>query len=199
MRARTGMVKCTSLIVALCLTLSFGAAAEKDKGDRTIVSGVAFENVIDMGSFRLELVGAGLLRYMIVMRGYVAALYLGEGHSVEELFDDIPKCLELDYFHNIPAQGFIEATQYGLEANLSKEELEELRPQIDRLYACYTDIKKRDRYVFIYIPGSGTELLLNGLVLCRFEDLAFTNAVFSIWVGKNPLDGYLKKELLGLQ
>ena len=186
------------LIIAVFLNLTPVAGAAEDK-DATTVSGVAFDNTIEIGHERLELVGAGLLRYMIVMRGYVAALYLGEGHTREELFDDIPKCLQIDYFHNIPAQGFIKATQHGLEANLSPVELERLGPQIEQLYACYTDIKKHDRYSFIYIPGSGAELVLNEETLCRFDDLAFANAVLSIWLGNNPLDTHLKQHLLGLQ
>ena len=186
------------LIIAVFLNLTPVAGAAEDK-DATTVSGVAFDNTIEIGHERLELVGAGLLRYMIVMRGYVAALYLGEGHTREELFDDIPKCLQIDYFHNIPAQGFIKATQHGLEANLSPVELERLGPQIEQLYACYIDIKKHDRYSFIYIPGSGAELVLNEETLCRFDDLAFANAVLSIWLGNNPLDTHLKQHLLGLQ
>lgn len=174
-----------------------GTVAAEEKKDKTIVSGVEFDNVIEIGSERLVLKGAGLLRYMVVMRGYVAALYLGEGHGYDKLFDDIPKCLQIDYFHNIPAQGFIKSTQYGLEANLSTVELEILRPQIDQLYACYIDIKKRDRYSFIYIPATGPELVLNGKILCRFDDLAFANALLSIWLGRDPLDEHLKQHLLG--
>jgi len=186
------MIVC--VLVFLCLSVTF---AVENKGNKTMVSGVGFDNVIVIGSEKLVLNGAGLLRYMVVMRGYVAALYLGEGHFGDELFDDIPKCLQLDYFHNIPAKGFIKATQYGLEANLSIGELERLRPQIDRLYACYKDIKKRDRYCFIYTPATGPELVLNGETLCRFDDLEFANAVLSIWLGRNPLDENLKLHLLG--
>jgi hypothetical protein len=197
---KTGIIMIwTGLIIAVFLTLTPLAGAAEDNGNRTVVSGAAFDNALEIGPERLELVGAGLLRYMIVIRAYAAALYLGEGHSAEELFDDIPKCLVIDYFHNLPADGFIKATQYGLEANLTPEELEKLGPQIKRLYACYTDIKKHDRYSFIYTPGSGAELELNGETLCRFDDLAFANAVLSIWLGRNPLDKLLKKELLGLQ
>lgn len=199
MNTRTEKMMWVGLIIAVFLNLTPLAGAAEDEEDRTIVSGVAFDNVLEVGPERLELVGAGLLRYMIVMRGYVAALYLGAGHTREELFDDIPKCLQIDYFHNIPAQGFIKATQHGLEANLSPVDLEKLKPQIERLYACYADIKKHDRYSFMYIPGSGAELVLNEKTLCRFDDLAFANAVLSIWLGDNPLDNDLKQHLLGLK
>jgi hypothetical protein len=185
-------IVCTQVFLYLS-----GTVAAENSENKTIVSGVEFDNAIVIGSERLVLKGAGLLRYMVVMRGYVAALYLGQGHGPDEIFDDIPKCLQIDYFHNIPAQGFIKATQYGLEANLSTGELERLRPQIDRLYACYKDIKKRDRYSFVYIPATGPELVLNGETLCRFDDLEFANAVLSIWLGRDPLDEHLKLHLLG--
>jgi hypothetical protein len=196
-KKKTLLIWIVTILCALVFQCMPGTVAAEGNKDKTIVSGVEFDNVIVIGSERLVLKGAGLLRYMVVMRGYVAALYLGEGHGSEELFDDIPKCLQIDYFHNIPAKGFIKATQYGLEANLSTGELERLRPQIDRLYACYKDIKKRDRYSFIYIPATGPELVLNGETLCRFDNLAFANAVLSIWLGRDPLDEHLKLHLLG--
>jgi hypothetical protein len=39
--------------------------------------------------------------------------------------------------------------------------------------------------------------VLNGETLCRFDNLAFANAVLSIWLGRKPLDERLKVHLLG--
>ena len=186
-------------VLVLLLVCMFPPAAGGEEGvaDKTVVSGVVFENTIERSGQRFEIIGAGLMRYMIIMRGYAAALYLGAGHSKEELFDDIPKWLEIEYYHNIPAQAFIRATQHGLEANLDEDELKRLKPRIDSLYACYRDIKKHARYSFVFIPDSGSQLLLDGEVLCTFDGLDSADALFSIWLGKNPLDKKLKKNLLG--
>ena len=186
-------------VLVLLLMFVFPRAAVGEDGDpnRTVVSGVVFENTIERSGQRFDIIGAGLMRYMIIVRGYAAALYLGSGHSAAELFDDIPKWLEIEYYHNIPAKGFIKATQYGLEANLSGGEIEQLQPRIDSLYACYRDIKKHDRYSFVFLPDSGSELRLNGEVLCTFEGLDFADAIFSVWLGENPLDKKLKRHLLG--
>lgn len=180
---------------ALVVPVAAGEGA--GEGSKAVVSGVVFDNTIERDGKRLDIIGAGIMRYMIVLRGYAAALYLGEGHASTGLFDDIPKWLEIEYYHDIPAQGFIKATQHGLEANLSAGELERLASRIDSLYACYQDIRKHDRYSFVYLPDSGAELLLNGKLLCRFDGLDFANAVFSIWLGRNPLDAKLKRHLLG--
>ena len=195
----TGWVwkKIIVLLAAMIMSCFQGTAASEDNRKMAIVAGVEFDDVIELGPERLVIEGAGLHRYMIVLKGYAAALYLGQGHSSDELFDDIPKCLQIVYFHPIPAQGFVRATQHGFEANLAPEDLEELKDQIGRLYECYQDVKKQDRYSFIYHPSTGPELQLNGEILCRFDSLQFANAVLSIWLGENPLDKRLKEDLLG--
>jgi len=196
-RIRSAWTMTIMLLCAVVMPCLQGTAASEDNRKMAIVAGVEFDDVIELGPERLVIEGAGLHRYMIVLKGYAAALYLGQGHSSDELFDDIPKCLQIVYFHAIPAQGFVRATQHGFEANLAPEDLEGLKDQIGRLYECYQDVKKQDRYSFIYHPSTGPELQLNGEILCRFDSLQFANAVLSIWLGENPLDKRLKEDLLG--
>ncbi len=59
------------------------------------------------------MIGAGLLRYRVVIRGYVTALYLERGNASGEVFKDIPKSLVIEYFHAIDAQAFISSTRQG--------------------------------------------------------------------------------------
>jgi len=182
----------------LLAPLVLGLEAKKaEYVEKTVVSGVEFENTVEIKGQMFEIMGAGLMRYMIIMRGYSAALYLGEGYKAEDLFDDIPKWLEIEYYHDIPASGFVKATRQGLEANLGKDELERMSAQIDLLYACYRDIEKHDRYSFVYLPGYGSDLLLNNDLLCSFNGQGFADAFFSIWLGENPLDERLKRDLFG--
>ncbi|MGC9323679.1 MAG: chalcone isomerase family protein [Desulfomonilia bacterium] len=163
----------------------------------TEVAGVAFDTTLLLNGTRLDLTGAGLLRYRIVFKGYVAALYLESGMGKSHVFFDIPKRLEIEYFHSIAAHGFITATQKGLEANLSPRDLGMLSDRITRLYETYRDVKPGDRYAFTYYPGHGSDLTLNGEVIGNFSGLDFANAILSIWIGENPLDESLKASLLG--
>ncbi len=163
-----------------------------------IVSGVVMDKTFQIGGYSFDLIGAGLLRYRTVFKGYVAALYLGKGHNSGDVFKDIPKSLVIEYFHGIAAQGFISATQQGFKNNLSKEQLEAIDQRARAFYSLYRDVQPGDRYSFNYITGKGSELALNGKVLGTVSGLDFANAFLSIWLGPNPLDKNLKKALLGV-
>jgi len=162
------------------------------------VSGVVFDKTIAVNSRTLALIGAGLLRYRVVFKGYVAALYLERGNASGEVFQDIPKSLVIEYFHAIDAQAFISSTRQGFMNNLSREQMEAIEQRARTLDSLYRDVKQGDRYSFTYIPGIGSQIALNGKILGTIKGLDFANAMLSIWLGPNPLDPALKKALLGL-
>lgn len=165
--------------------------------DTISVSGVVFEKTLEVQGRVLKLAGAGLLRYRVVFKGYVAALYLGAGSTPGRVFEDIPKRLEIEYFHAISARDFQDATREGLEKNLSGAQISRMGPGIQKLLAAYLPVKPEDRYAFTYVPGKGSTLTLNGRPLGEFQGLDFANAFLSIWIGPNPVSGELKRQLLG--
>ena len=63
----------------------------------------------------------------------------------------------------------------------------------------YEDVKPGDRYSLTYIPGKGTELALNGEPKGIVEGSEFAAALFSIWLGKKPIDESFKKQILDLK
>lgn len=173
------------------------AGLDTRQSDGTIsISGVVLDKTFQIEGYSYKLIGAGLLRYRTVFKGYVAALYLGKEHTARDLFKDIPKSLVIEYFHGIAAQGFISATRQGFMNNLSRDQLEAINERATTLYSLYRDVKPRDRYSFTYIPGIGSQIALNGKVLGTISGLDFSNAMLSIWLGPNPLDQALKKALL---
>ena len=185
--------------IASCLSPAVMTASSEDRplSGAVNVAGVNMDKTVTLEGHPAVLVGAGLLRYRTVFKGYVAGLYLERGHGAEDVFTDIPKRLEIEYFHAIPAQGFIDATQLGLVNNLSREQLASIQNRANTLYALYRDVKPKDRYAFTYIPGVGSRIALNNKVLGTISGLDFANAFFSIWLGRNPLDQKLKQALLG--
>ena len=54
-----------------------------------------------------------------------------------------------------------------------------------------------DRYSLTYIPGKGTTLSLNGVPKGTVDGADFAAALFSIWLGPNPIDSNFKQALLG--
>lgn len=163
----------------------------------TVVEGVRFAPSLSAAGETLALNGAGLLVWKWVIKAYVAALYLGDGAPAAEVFADVPKRIELEYFYAIDAEDFGKATWERLGLALTPSSLERLRPQIDALNALYVDVIPGDRYALTYVPGRGTELTLNGRVLGNVPGLDVANAVFGIWIGDVPVDEPLKQALLG--
>lgn len=161
------------------------------------IRGVRFIERLQVGDAEFVLANVGLLRYRIFINAYVAGLYVGAGYEVDRLFDDVPKRLEIEYFYGIAASGFANATDVGIAANVDARTFDALKPRIARLNGLYRDVQPGDRYALTYLPGSGTELALNGKRLGVIEGADFAVAVFSIWLGAQPLDEPLKAQLLG--
>ena len=160
------------------------------------VEGVTFRREVRAGDSELALRGCGLLRYMVFIKAYVAAFYLPEGTRSEDALGDVPKHLEIEYFHDITAQDFAKATTSSISRNLSLTTFQRLKPKIDEFNALYRDVKAGDRYALTYVPGKGTTLLWNGQPLGTVSGVDFAAGLFGIWVGPNPLDTDLKRLLL---
>jgi len=161
------------------------------------VEGVTFRREVRAGDSELALRGCGLLRYMVFIKAYVAAFYLPESTRPEDALGDVPKHLEIEYFHDISAQDFAKATTSSISRNLSLTTFQRLKPKIDEFNALYRDVKAGDRYSLTYVPGKGTTLLWNGQPLGTVSGVDFAVGLFGIWVGPNPLDTDLKRLLLG--
>jgi hypothetical protein len=58
--------------------------------------------------------------------------------------------------------------------------LEKLRPRIEKHNALYADVQPGDRYALTYVPGSGTELTLNGTPRGIIRGADFASAIFAI-------------------
>ncbi len=161
------------------------------------LEGVAFAREVDLQDTRLTLRGYGLLRYMVVIKAYVGALYLPDEAASRDVLAPVPKKLELAYFHAIKGEDFAAATRKKIADNVSPSEQARLQARIDRLAAMYRDVSPGDRYALTFIPGRGTELSLNGESLGVIPGDDFAGAVFAIWLGADPIDRGFRDRLLG--
>jgi hypothetical protein len=177
----------------LCLLLLSGPAAP---ARALTVQGVSFAETLQAGDVALRLHGAALLRYKKIIKAYVAALYLPEGTAPERALADVPKRLEISYMVAIKGGDFAKGADPVLARHHGAAELERLRGRIERLHGAYLDVKPGDRYALTYLPGRGTELTLNGKPLVVIEGADFASAYFGIWLGADPIDGKLRRDLL---
>ncbi|MGD9306309.1 MAG: chalcone isomerase family protein, partial [Desulfobacterales bacterium] len=111
----------------------------------------------------------------------------------------VPKRLEVEYFHAIKGEDFGPATRKMIAKNVDDQTYRRLQPKIDLHTKMYEDVKPGDRYSLTYIPGRGTELALNGESKGTVEGSEFAAALFSIWLGKRPIDESFKKQILDLK
>lgn len=181
----------TSLAAAFVVAVFIASVARSAE-----IEGVRFADQHQLDGELLRLNGVGLLRYQVFFKGYVAALYLGEQVTAEQAFDDVPRRLELEYFWAIPSQAFADATREGIARNVDAGTLERLKSRIERFNAFYEDVNPGDRYSITYVPGIGTELALNGEPKGTIEGADFARALFSIWIGEQPIDEALRDKLL---
>lgn len=103
----------------------------------------------------LQLRCVGLLRYKLVIKAYVAALYLGDGAATGDVLADVPKRLELNYFWSITGSDLGTAGDEILKRNVDESTFATLRPRLDRINGWYRDVKPGDRYSLTYLPGVG--------------------------------------------
>ncbi len=190
MMQRLGKVLIIALLINILASMNvFGVEIEK----------ITFEDSFKAGDSTLHLRGVGLLRYMVFVKVYVAALYLKQGVPAEQALSDTPKRLEIHYFKPIKAKDFAISTREMIAKNVNSETLERLLPRIEEINALYENIRPGDRYSLTYVVGKGTELALNGKPKGVIEGSDFGSAMFSIWLGLRPLDKSLKESLLGKQ
>lgn len=176
------------LLVGLLLTGSPSPAAE--------IEDVSFPDVVRAGDRELPLRGLGLLRYRIVFRGYVGALYLPAQIPSARVLDDVPKALELRYFWSIEGKLFGDAAAEVLERTRNEGEMAALQERLDRINTLYRDVEPGDRYRLTYVPGEGMTLALNGETLGTIPGADFAAAYFSIWLGEEPIDEGFRDKLL---
>lgn len=177
-----------ALLMAVVAPQAPGATAAE-------IEGIDFPDRVSVGDGELPLFGLGLLRYRVLFRGYVGALYLPQAAPATKALDDVPKALELYYFWDIEGRFFGEAAEDLLARNLPPERIAALRDRLDRVNTLYRDVEAGDRYRLAYQPGQGTTLSYNGRELGTIPGADFARDYFAIWLGKNPLNNAFRDQI----
>ena len=160
------------------------------------IEGVTFQDRFNVNGTDLDIRGTGLFRYLKFIKAYVGALYMPANVPSEEVLNDIPKRLEVEYFYAIKGEDFGPATNKVMAQNVDAETLERIKPLVEYHNSRYQDVEPGDRYSLTYSPGKGTELALNDEPLGTIEGAEFAAAVFSMWLGEKPMNKAFKTQLL---
>ena len=145
----------------------------------------------------MVLKGTGTKR-VFLMKAFVAGLYSDDTVEAKDVLTNVPKRIEVSYFVNIPGEKLTKYTERMMEKNTTPQTLAMLEEQIKLMGKYFVDLKPGDRYALTYLPQTGTEFEYNGKVVGVIAGEDFAHALFSVWIGKNPMDKTIKNKILGL-
>jgi hypothetical protein len=177
----------------LALSLSFAAALAL----AAEVAGVKVPDSVEVEGKTLKLNGAGL-RKKVVFKVYVAGLYLEHPtkDAAAAVSSDETKSMRLHILRTLEASKVTEAIGEGFERN-SKSQMGGLKARLDRFNAMFPNVVEGDEIFMTYVPGKGTIVNAKGAEKGVIEGKDFADALFSVWLGGNPVQEDLKKALLG--
>ncbi|RZI83067.1 MAG: hypothetical protein EOP38_13855 [Rubrivivax sp.] len=165
------------------------------------IKGVKFADTYQLNGQTLQLNGAGV-RVKFFVDVYVAGLYLPRKEQAAASVLTLPgaKSVQLVLLRNLSGDDFADATEKGFKSNHSDAELAKHQGKLNELLALMRslgEVKKGTSVHIDFVPGT-VKVSINGQVkgeIAAPED--FSQAVLKNWLGNKPVDGDLKKSLLG--
>jgi Chalcone isomerase-like len=160
------------------------------------VAGVKMPDTITVEGKTLKLNGMGL-RKKVVFKVYVAGLYLEtpSKDAAAIISADQIKRMQLSVLRSLKASQVTEAISEGFEKN-SKAQMGALKDRLSKFNAMFADVVEGDQILMTYVPGKGTLVSVKGAEKGAVEGKDFADALFSVWLGPNPVQEDLKKALL---
>lgn len=168
----------------------------------TDVSGVKYDNTLDLRGSKLQLNGAGV-RYKAIFKVYAAGLYLGKKAPTTEEALGQPgnKRIQVVMLRDIDAGELGKLFSRGVEDNMPKSDFSKVVPALIRMgqmFSEYKQLKTGDVFTIDWVNGTGTIISIKGKPYGEpFKEPEFFNALLSIWLGKQPADWKLKDAMLG--
>lgn len=168
----------------------------------TEVSGVKFDNTLDLRGSKLQLNGAGV-RYKAIFKVYAAGLYVGKKSSTPEevLSQTGNRRMQVVMLRDIDAGELGKLFSRGVEDNMPKNDFSKIVPallRMSQMFSDYKQLKTGDVFTIDWVNGTGTIISIKGKPYGEpFKEPEFFNALMSIWLGKQPADWKLKDALMG--
>lgn len=182
-------------ILLLCAMLLSGNVAALE------LAGVQLADKVQLGTANLLLNGAGV-RTKFFFKIYVGALYLPQKQTSGEsvIADEREHRMALHILHELSSEKFSSGFNEAIRSNHTPAELAALDAQLkqmEQIFKAMKEIRPGDVVTLDYLPGSGTQIGVNGKSFGTIPGAAFNRALLDIWIGSKPVQEDLKKELLG--
>jgi hypothetical protein len=166
------------------------------------VGGVNVPEKSTLAGKELKLNGAGM-RAILFIKFYAIGMYLEDKKTsvadVQAMTG--PRRMALHIQREINTDEFGQLFITSMNKNSTKEEKAKVISQtvkFGEMFAAQQPLKKGDLVTLDWIPGTGTVSTVNGKPIGEaIPDIAFYNAVTRIWLGEQPAQESVKRELLG--
>jgi long-chain acyl-CoA synthetase len=163
------------------------------------VGGVKLDDKASVGGQDLVLNGAGI-RTRAVFKVYVGSLYLpAKATTAQAALAKGPRRVQLNLLRNLSADQLVDALLDGLKDNNSEQEMATLKPQSDQLVSImkgFGEVKEGNVVTLDFVDGA-TKIGFNGQPKGSIAGEPFNQALTRIWIGEKPVQGDLKKAMLG--
>src|SRR3954464_8084860 len=158
--------------------------------------GVIAPPTIQVEGKALQLMGMGL-RKKLWFKVYLASLYLETPTEdpAQVISSDQIKRVQMNMLRDLDRGKIVEAVQEGFQRN-SGPQMPALQERLDRFLRAVPDLRGGQTIVITYLPGRGTLIKAGSGEEVSLPGKDFADALFSVWLGKQPVDGDLKQEML---
>ncbi len=175
--------------ILLAILVISAPAAPKER------EGVVAEPTITVAGRELHLMGMGL-RKKLWFKVYLASFYLEHPteNAAEAISSDQVKRVEMHMLRDLERDKIVEAVQAGFEKN-SGPQMPQLQARLNQFLKIIPDLKAGEVITVTYVPGEGTlAKAVKNEVTIPGKD--FADALFSVWLGKQPVDEDLRDEMM---
>ncbi|MGI9278816.1 MAG: chalcone isomerase family protein [Endozoicomonas sp.] len=150
----------------------------------------------------LQLQGAAVRSWYLVVDGYIGALYLENPTSDVSLILSEESYQRMTFtilFSKMSARRIANAFYEAIQINTSEEEQKELEEGIGQFMSMIDGTLKRgDSGTFEYIPGKGARVIIAGEEKGIIPGKKVFNAILKVWIGETPPNKKFKQGVLGL-
>lgn len=185
------MIRNFAVLTILCITSVAALAAD--------VGGVKLEDKASVGGQELVLNGAGI-RTKFFVKVYVGSLYVpAKANTPAAVLAQGPRRVQLNMLRDVGADQMVEALVDGVNQGNPPAEVAAVKAQTDELAKIMKSIgelKQGNVLVFDFVDDA-TKVSLNGAAKGSIPGAAFNKALTNAWLGDNPVQGDLKKAMLG--
>ncbi|MGC1816768.1 MAG: chalcone isomerase family protein [Casimicrobiaceae bacterium] len=182
--------------IAMLLALAFATIGNAWALD---VAGVHLDDQATIGGTGLVLNGAGI-RKKFVFKVYVGSLYLpAKAASTPAVLAQAPRRIQMNMLRSLTADQLVDALVEGLKDNTTEAERSAIKSQTEALVSIMQSFKEvsEGSVVSLDFVGGVTRIVLDGKERGEIGGDAFNRALTDIWLGDHPVQGDLKKAMLG--